>query len=402
VALHSTFEEIRKGRNTAKLENRDVVIMKRPLLIALGIATLVKLVLAAVTIGTNDVVTWRSFADNAMLCGACAYQFPGPTGDPFNHPPFIIHFLKLIGTSTTWFPFWLRLPAILADIGTVLLVTRLLPRISTRLVVLLALNPVSILVSGFHGNTDPLMIFFIVLTVYLLKAGRLNWAAAAFAMAINIKVVPLLLVPAILVYIWSRKSVRGVVVFGCIAAVVVLALSMPYIVSNPLVIGKATLGYRGMYGQWGISRILLGFTTSLTFHKIAARLTQTLIIVLTLALSVYLNRRKIDLVYQIGLIFFALFFLSSGVAVQYLSWPVPFILALGFWWSLAYYTSAGLYIFLSYNHWSGGQWYFAESHINPYSSVAGYMAGLLCWTICGFICFRYIQILKPQKGTKST
>lgn len=373
--------------------------MKRPLLIALGIATLAKLVLATVTIGTNDVASWRSFADHAMQCGVCAYRFPGPTGDPFNHPPFIIHFLKLIGTSTAWFPFWLRLPAILADIGTALLVTRLMPQISTRLGVLFALNPISILVSGFHGNTDPVMIFFVVLTVYLLKTERVSWAAAAFGMAINIKIVPLLLVPAILVYIWSRKSVRSVFLFVCIVAVIVLALSLPYILSNPLVIGKATLGYRGMYGQWGISRILVAFPISIASHGMAARLTQTLIIVLTLALSVYLNRRNIDLIYQIGLIFFALFFLSSGVAVQYLTWPVPFILALGFWWSLVYYTSAGLYIFLSYNYWSHGQWYFAESHVEPYSSVAGYIAGLVCWAICGFICLRYIQILKPQKGT---
>ena len=377
--------------------------MKRPLLIALGIATLVKLVLATVTIGTNDVATWRVFADNVMLCGECAYQLPGRLGDSFNHPPFIIHFLKLIGPSTGWFPFWLRLPAILADIGTVLLVTRLMPQISTRLLVLLALNPVSILVSGFHGNTDPVMIFFLVLTVYLIKTGRVNWAAAAFGMAINIKIVPLLLVPAILLYIWwSRKSLRSAVLFGCIAAVVVLVLSMPYILRDPFPIIRATLGYRGMYGQWGLSRILIAFQTSIAGHAIAARLTQTLIIVLTLALAYYLNRRKVDLVYQIGLIFFALFFLSSGVAVQYLSWPVPFILALGFWWSLAYYSSAGLYVFLSYNHWSHGQWYFAESHTPPYSSLAGYIAGFVCWAICGLICVRYLQIVKPQKGTKST
>lgn len=373
--------------------------MKRSLLIALGIATLVKLVLATVTLGTNDVATWRGFADNAMLCGACAYQLPGRLGDPFNHPPFIIHCLKLLGMTAAWFPFWLRLPGILADIGTVLLVTRLTPRISTRLLVLLALNPVSILVSGFHGNTDPLMIFFVVLTVYLLKTERLSWAAAAFGMAINIKVVPVLLVPAILIYVWSRKSLRGVVLFVCVAGVVVLALSMPYILSEPRAIAKATLGYRGMYGQWGISRILLAFPISTAGHAMADKLARTLIIVLTLWLAVYLNRQKVDLVYQIGLIFFAVFFLSSGVAVQYLSWPVPFILVLGFWWSLAYYTSAGLYIFLSYNHWSQGHWYFAESHIKPYSSVTGYMAGLICWALCGIICARYIQIVQPQKGT---
>jgi len=380
--------------------------MKRPLLIALGITTLVKFLLAAVTIGTNDVATWRSFAHNAMMCGRCAYQFAGPYGDPFNHPPFIIHFLKLLGmSSAAWFPFLIRLPAILADIGTVLVVTRLIPGISTRLIVLLALNPVSILVSGFHGNTDPLMIFFVVLAVYLLKIEQIKWAGAAFGMAINIKIVPLLMVPAILVYIWYRKSLRGVLLFVCIAAVVVLALSVPYILSNPLAILKATLGYRGLYGRWGISLILAGFPISEVGHEIAYRVLQLLVIALALVLAVYLNRRKIDLTYQIGLIFFLLFLLTPAHALQYLAWPVPFILALGFWWSLAYYASAGLYLFLTYNFWSQGQWYFADSHIEPQWSVAGYMAGFVCWSVCAMICLRYKHVLtnnQPQKGTKST
>lgn len=378
--------------------------MKRPLIIALGIATLIKLVLAAVTIGTNDVATWRSFADNAILCGRCAYQFAGPYGDPFNHPPFIIHFLKLIGTSSTaWFPFWIRLPAILADIGMVLVVTRLIPGISTRLSVLLALNPVSILVSGFHGNTDPVMIFFLVLAVYLLKTDRLKWAAAAFGMAINIKIVPLLMVPAILIYIWSRKSPKSMILFVCIAAVVVLALSMPYTLSNPLAILTATLGYRGLYGRWGISLILAGFPISEVGHEIAYRVLQLLVIALTLVLAVHLNRRKIDLTYQIGLIFFLLFLLTPAHALQYLAWPVPFILALGFWWSLAYHSSAGLYLFLTYNFWSQGHWYFADSHIEPQWSIAGYMAGFVCWSVCAMICLRYKHVLserlEPQKCT---
>jgi uncharacterized membrane protein len=306
-------------------------------------------------------------------------------------------------SSPAWFPFWIRLPAILADIGTVLVVTRLIPGISKRLMVLLALNPVSILVSGFHGNTDPVMIFFVVLAVYLLKTSRFNWAAAAFGMAINIKVVPLLLVPAILAYIWTRKSARGVILFVSIAAVVVLALSMPYILSNPLAILKATLGYRGLYGRWGISLLLVGFPISEAGHAIAYRVLQVLVIALTLALAVYLNRRRIDLTYQIGLTFFLLFFLTPAHALQYLAWPVPFILALGFWWSFAYYTSAGLYLFLTYNFWSKGQWYFADSHITLELGTPSFMAGVICWGVCGLICLRYKHVLtrsnQPQKGT---
>jgi hypothetical protein len=130
-----------------------------------------------------------------------------------------------------------------------------------------------------------------------------------------------------------------------------------------------------------------------------------LVIALTLALAVYLNRRKVDLIYQIGLTFFLLFLLTPAHALQYLAWPVPFILALGFWWSLAYYTSAGLYLFLTYNFWSQGQWYFADSHIKVELGVPSYMAGFVCWGVCGLICLRYKHLLskhlEPHKDTKA-
>ena len=44
-------------------------------------------------------------------------------------------------------------------------------------VLLLAVAPISIMVSGFHGNTDPLMVFLVLLSVYLLEARRSTWRA---------------------------------------------------------------------------------------------------------------------------------------------------------------------------------------------------------------------------------
>jgi hypothetical protein len=372
--------------------------MKRSVLIALGIATLVKLVLAWFTIGTNDVETWRAFAYNARLCRECVYQLAGPYGDPFNHPPFIIHFLRLISGAQETFPFWLRLPAILADAGSVFLIARMLSSISTPILVLLAVNPVSIFISGFHGNTDPVMIFFVLLSVYLLNGKRLGWAAAAFGMAINIKVVPLLLVPSILSYLWSKQSWKAAVIFASIAAAVVLLTSMPYVFSEPLTILKATLGYGGMYGKWGTARVLIALSLSPSGHEVAARIMQVVIIVVTFATALWLNWRKTDLFVQIGLTFFLFFLLTPALAVQYLAWPVPFVLALGFWWAFVYYASAALYLFLTYNYWSNGQWYFADSHLEPQWTVASYMAGFLCWAVCAFICLRYKHILARSRN----
>lgn len=363
--------------------------MKRTVLIALAAATLLKLLLAWFTVGTNDVVTWSAFAHNARLCGVCVYTLAGPYGDPFNHPPFIIHFLKAL-PDTEMFPFWLRLPSILADIGTAFLVSRLLPSLSPRTLVLLALNPISILISGFHGNTDPVMIFFVVLAIYLMKIARPNWTAAAFGMAINIKVVPLLVLPAVFFYLrtWKTRFL-----FILIAASVVLALSIPYVLSDPLTIMKATLGYAGMYGKWGTSRILIAFPLSEAGHDIAGAVLRLLIVVVSLAVAWWMNRRRVDLFLQTGLILFLFLYLTPSLGVQYLVWAAPFVVALGFGWSFAYYVSAGLHLFLTYNYWSQGQWYYADSHIEPAWSFGSYMAGFLCWAICGLICLRYKQIL---------
>ena len=364
--------------------------MKRSILLAIAVASLVKLSFALFTIGTSDVATWRSFADSVQACGSCVYQSVGPYGDRFNHPPFIIYFLKLIAGADRLFPFWLRLPSILADIGSVLLIRKMLPKVSVSLLILLSLNHVSILVSGFHGNTDPLMIFFVVLTLYLFSIKRVGWAGAAFGMAINIKIVPLLVVPAVFFYLrgWKARTI-----FCSVAVFVVLVLSAPYVFNSPLAIIKGTLGYSGMYGKWGTSRILIAFPLSKTGHDTASLIFRLIIVAVTLLGSYSMSKRGVHLFCQIGFILFLFFFLTPSLGVQYLVWTVPFVLALGLQWSIAYYASAGLHLFLTYNYWSHGQWYFADSHIEPQWSAGSYMAGFLCWAICGLICLRYKHLV---------
>jgi Gpi18-like mannosyltransferase len=92
----------------------------------------------------------------------------------FNHPPLVAHYLELIYqlSQRPWFeqnrldfPFLLRLPAIVADFGSVLVLLRERKkspqlRIPNWALILFALSPVSVMVSGFHGNTDFLMVLF--------------------------------------------------------------------------------------------------------------------------------------------------------------------------------------------------------------------------------------------------
>ena len=75
-----------------------------------------------------------------------------------------------------------RVPACLADFVTVLLVFELVRlarpvRGAAIAAILVACSPVLFVVSGFHGNTDPVFVMFSLLSVYVLVVPR--WASAA-------------------------------------------------------------------------------------------------------------------------------------------------------------------------------------------------------------------------------
>src|SRR5436309_3049453 len=138
---------------------------------AAGVAFLFKITIALTTLGTNDVLTWQEFLRSSReLAGIDLYHrvtpFDGDRPFLFNHPPFMIHVLRLMGLLVTVtglpFPFWIRMPAILADAGSLWLTWKILslgsgaPRRPVSLA-LMAICPASILISGFHGNTDPVM-----------------------------------------------------------------------------------------------------------------------------------------------------------------------------------------------------------------------------------------------------
>jgi Gpi18-like mannosyltransferase len=80
------------------------------------------------------------------------------------------------------------LPAIVADVGSAAIVWALarhtLPGREGWVVMVCALSPVLIMVSGFHGNTDPVFGMFVLASLYLLLV-RQNWIGSAVALALS-------------------------------------------------------------------------------------------------------------------------------------------------------------------------------------------------------------------------
>ncbi|HEV7905786.1 MAG TPA: glycosyltransferase 87 family protein [Pyrinomonadaceae bacterium] len=341
-------------------------------------ATVIKLFLALKSSGTLDVFAFGEFLANIREVGGIgAYYRTGRAGNPFNHPPFMIHAIRSMGflADITHLPFrfWLRLPAIVADLGNLFLVWKIiehtpslrLPPATLRVLplslVLLAVYPGSILISGFHGNTDPLMIFFVVLSIYLLSVRRRSWlAGAAFGMAVNIKIVPLVFAPAIFLFL---PDLQTRLKFFASAATVFFVGSLPYLLQDPFVIWKTVFGYKSLYGGWGWTRLLVKYLTSLPrlpggnaelagAHAWIAAAGRYLMFAAILAASLRMNlrRHKPPLFLQCAVIAFLFLFLTPGFGTQYLAWLVPFIVVLGAWSAGVYYFTSACYLTAIY--WS--------------------------------------------------
>jgi hypothetical protein len=369
-----------------------------------------KLALLLNTRGTNDVQFWERSLERISTGGALALYQEGaqvfrsdPTDyvDYFNQTPFMIHVLRLwgwaIAASGLPMGFWLRLTSSLADIGSLWLVWKILrPRPAPLLLV--ALSPVSIMVSGFHGNTDPVMIFFLLLSIYLLEIrGRTLLAGVAFGMAINIKVMPVVLGPAILLYLPSMKQR---VEFTLGAAAAFTAGWMPYLAQAPLPVLLTVFGYNSISGHWGLSRLLnvyvLSTGTLPWLVPLYQRIGKALMLSVLLAASVWMNRRskKPRLFLQWGFLAFLFLLLTPGFGVQYLAWLVPWGAALTGWEILFWYAASGFFLFEVYTYWSRGiPWYFANMRftddLNQKNGLLYFALETLCWISVACVVYAY-------------
>ena len=112
------------------------------------------------------------------------------------------------------FPVLLRLPGIFADFVVLLVMIRNSKELSTQqfpnwALALFAVSPVSLMVSGFHGNTDPVMVMFLVLAAYMCLRNKPVLSGLFLALSCQIKIVPLLLVPVFFFFGMSETVIGG-------------------------------------------------------------------------------------------------------------------------------------------------------------------------------------------------
>ena len=364
----------------------------RALLFAGILAFVLKFALAISTGGTNDVRTWEHDLVALRTTGfvelyRSGVQYPSPAGplwprQVFIHPPAVLHGLQVLGAlqDVTGWPlrFWLRASCALADAGTLVLLWRMF---GSRVPVLVALAPISVLISGFHGNTDPIMMFFVVAAVFFTEREDATRAGIAFGVACSVKLIPLMFAPAILLCL---PEVHARLKWMVASAAVWIALSLPYIALEPILILKSMLGYGSSTGLWGFSLI----STVLGAGRFYDPAAKWIALLAASCLPLMIKRRLFT---RCGLVAFSFLFLSPGFGLQYLAWTVPWTVQLPRRPMLVYHIIAAGFALSSYavasqNSDAG---LYADM-LNPVNFLERALVGIVCWMTIAVITYREI------------
>ena len=398
--------------------SRSVGLTRRwleAILIAAILSFAGKVAIASRTFGSTDALFWEANLQQLREAGPVALYESGTIlrrddGTPyhteiFNHPPFILRLLSLGGwlSDHTGKPlrFWLRVMCALADLASTMLILAIIRgtqlAISPVAMFLVAASPISLLISGFHGNTDPIMMALLVLTVYLMHRGPPWLAGAALGLAAGIKIVPMLFAPALALSLPGGK--RAVFLAGAIG--VFFVGSLPILVEHPGLIWSHVFGYSPQTGIWGISRLVTAFATQAQ-ARVYAHLAKGVLLLVVGTVSVWLNVRRLQppIILQCGLLAFVLISLAPGFGVQYLAWLVPWACLLSWRQALAFHGTGGLFLTWFYTRAAHGfPWYLANTVTTQVWNGPLFYVGLLCWLVIGWLT---ISILKravdPRKS----
>ncbi len=376
-------------------------LSRRLLWSAAILAFCVKLLLAAFTAGSNDTRTWEHDWTVLRTAGfvelyRSGVQYASPAGglsqrQVFVHPPAVLHGLRMLGAlqDVSGWPlrFWLRALCALADLGTLLLL-RSMFREREGALLLFTLAPVSILISGFHGNTDPVMMFLLIAAVCFAERGNVAGSALAFGAACSVKLVPLLFAPAILLH-WSGRTAR--VRWAATSLAVWVALALPYIAQEPGLIFGRMLGYGAASGLWGVS-LVSTLAGADRYYLPAAKW----IAVLTAAAWPLLLKRR--LFGRAGLTAFSFVLLSPGFGLQYLAWTIPWTVVLPRRWIILYMAVTGTFGLAVYAAAAvrTDRGLYADL-LDPVHFPVLILMGILCWILIASITLRWVRYPKDSE-----
>jgi Predicted integral membrane protein len=329
---------------------------------------ILELVLAWTTKGTFDVEIWQSFADSVRRVGPIdIYNLPLEEAGPmvYNHAPLTGWWLVIVnGLASIGVPVGatVRTATTVAHLLTSFLILAILrPRVgetwALRSAIAVALSPVLVIISGFHGNNDPSVALLTIASVWLLVDRRAPFLAGlAFAAAVSVKLIPVIALPLLLVAAWGVGRARTLLRLVLGGLTVVVLFWVPVLIWARDGFVTNVLGYdgSGFPRQWGFYQLGVSLEVPQRLLWIYEGKGTYLVLALCALVPAWAIRRQPERApAALGLSMAMFLFLTPAWATQYGSYPAATIFLVEFWPALITTVVTGLIYVTLYIWWGG-------------------------------------------------
>jgi hypothetical protein len=298
------------------------------------------------TEGTYDIAIWQSHAQGVLDNGLIGQY---RASEMLNHPPLacwiVVGLLSLSKKAGIAFPILFRAPLAIIDIGTAFLLGYVLRKTRYRwiAVALYALHPLAIILSGYHGNTDCIIAFLLLLSVAWISEEKPVLAAVALGASMWIKLPGMLAAPVLAL---SFKNRRDRVIFSVVAIATGVLPFVPVLFKDPAILYARVFNYPGLIIQttagiqvWGWQNFLgllqlLPFEWRAPFETAAFWLFEhnRIAVLLPLIIFAWLRRGNQNAVHigsTIAGAYTLVYALSNNWSFQYFAWSIPFWFMVG-------------------------------------------------------------------------
>jgi hypothetical protein len=360
-------------------------------------ATLLKLALAALPGGTADIAQQRQQAE-IYLAGQDVLdpRHSNPARFPLGHYALTVGALASARATGTPFHFWIRVPAVLADLGIALLLLAA-AQPGRRAALLYMLSPITVLLSAYHGQVHTVATALALGALWLGLRDRAVLGGLVLGLAVAVRQhFAVLLLPL------ARRLGTGATLPVLAFAAIVLAINAPLLASPHV---HTTLAPTWSYGTWGYSIVLRqgprvlavlgvpGADTALAPLNTALAAAGSAVYVAWAALFAWWVwwRPAVD-PWRAALLFLAGFYaVSPGFGVQWLVWALPFWILVSFRGALVYAALTSVFAASLYWVWRFNARYGVDSVTANLGVLGGgdlalYMLtgllGLVTWMYC--------------------
>lgn len=330
------------------------------LIVVGGAGLAARILLSACSYGTNDTTSWEHFAAAIRAAGLSELYSKEAL---FNHPPLaalmaaLLHWFSEIAMLP--FPFMLRLPGILAELGSGYLVWLILLRCgnlnhAAAAFAAFGTSLVSILVSGYHGNTDCVYAFLGFLGAWALAEKR-SFMLGGFLLgaAVNVKLIPVLLLPALFVSCPNLEAKKRFI-SGFLAAMLPFLVMLVF-AGAPF--ARNVFAYNSQRDFWGFQLFLLLFYGNFPDYRdlfmgladLYAAIGRYVVVAAIIIVCAMNSRRKNLDAFELCALCYALFAVfAPGFGGQYFVIFPAFLLTFSVKWALRISLLAGLVQLASY------------------------------------------------------